>query len=236
MLFDLRGRGRRRVVQVIYLGLAVVMGGGLVLFGIGGNTSGGLVDAISGDGGGGSPTSYSEQIKNTQTRIDTNPRNAAAWAKLASLNLAEGGAKGGFEGAEDGVKDFRQASTAWKRYVKLSPKRVDASVARQMINVYGVSGLNQPDAAVGVMDLLIDQTKPPEADLYKQYAILAFTAGQTRKGDLAIDKAVSLSPKSDREQVRAALESVKTQAAQAAAQGGAGGGQQSAPVQTVPAG
>ena len=33
MLFDLRGRGRRRTIQVIYLGLAVLMGGGLVLFG-----------------------------------------------------------------------------------------------------------------------------------------------------------------------------------------------------------
>ena len=32
MLFDLRGRGRRRVVQVVYLGLALLLGGGLVLF------------------------------------------------------------------------------------------------------------------------------------------------------------------------------------------------------------
>ena len=51
MLFDLRGRGRRRTVQVIYLSLAILMGGGLVLFGIGGATSGGLFDAIGGSGG-----------------------------------------------------------------------------------------------------------------------------------------------------------------------------------------
>jgi hypothetical protein len=36
MLFDLRGR-RRRVVQVTYLMLALLLGGGLVLFGIGGS-------------------------------------------------------------------------------------------------------------------------------------------------------------------------------------------------------
>ena len=36
MLFDLRGRGRRRTVQVIYIGLAILMVGGLLLFGIGG--------------------------------------------------------------------------------------------------------------------------------------------------------------------------------------------------------
>ena len=53
MLFDLRGR-RRRAVQATYLMLALLMGGGLVLFGIGGDVSGGLVDAFKGTGGGGS--------------------------------------------------------------------------------------------------------------------------------------------------------------------------------------
>jgi len=38
MLFDLHGR-RRRVVQATYLALAVLMGGGLVLFGVGGDVS-----------------------------------------------------------------------------------------------------------------------------------------------------------------------------------------------------
>ena len=45
MLFDLRGR-RRRLVQATYLSLAVLMGGGLVLFGIGGDVSGGLFNAF----------------------------------------------------------------------------------------------------------------------------------------------------------------------------------------------
>ena len=53
MLFDLRGR-RRRAVQVTYLMLALLMGGGLVLFGIGGSVSGGLIDAFKGTGGGSS--------------------------------------------------------------------------------------------------------------------------------------------------------------------------------------
>jgi hypothetical protein len=233
MLFDLRGRGRRRVIQVIYLGLAILMGGGLVLFGIGGNTSGGLFDAFSSDNGGGSTTSsYTKQIESTQKQIDANPQNAAAWARMASLRLAEGGANGGFDQDADGLKDFRQASTAWERYLTLKPAKVDQSVARQMINVYGTSGLNVPDKAVGVMDLIIDQTQPPEADLYKQYALLAFTAGQTRKGDLAVDKAVSLSPSADRKQVRSALESLKAQADQAAG----GAGTTGTATQTTPAG
>jgi hypothetical protein len=232
MLFDLRGRGRRRTVQVIYLSLAILMGGGLVLFGVGGNTSGGLFDAFSGDSGNGSATtSYTKQIESTQKQIDLNPKNQAAWARMASLRLAEGGANGGFDGDSDGLKDFRQASTAWTRYLALKPAKVDQSVARQMINVYGTSGLNQPDEAVGVMDLLIDQTDPPSADLFKQYALLAFSAGQTRKGDLAIERAVALSPAADRKQVRSALESLKAQAATAAAGDATG-----AATQTTPAG
>jgi hypothetical protein len=232
MLFDLRGRGRRRAVQGIYLFLAILMGGGLVLFGVGGNTNGGLFDAFSSDSNNGSATtSYTKQIDQTQKQIDTNPKNAAAWARMASLRLAEGGANGGFDGDTDGLKDFRLASTAWKRYLALNPPKIDQSVARQMINVYGTSGLNQPDQAVGVMDLLIEQTEPPSADLYKQYALLAIQAGQTRKGDLAIEKAVSLSPAADRKQVRSALEQLKAQAA-AAASGSATG----AATQTTPAG
>ena len=49
MLFDLRSRGRRRTVQAVYLGLAVLMGGGLVLFGVGaGNSFGGILNAFTG--------------------------------------------------------------------------------------------------------------------------------------------------------------------------------------------
>jgi hypothetical protein len=49
MLFDLRSRGRRRTVQAVYLGLAILIGGGLVLFGVGtGSGNGGLLNAFSG--------------------------------------------------------------------------------------------------------------------------------------------------------------------------------------------
>ena len=47
MLFDLRGAGRRTTIKIVYLSLAILMGGGLVLFGIGGDVSGGLFDAFS---------------------------------------------------------------------------------------------------------------------------------------------------------------------------------------------
>ena len=60
MLFDVRGRHRKNAIKVIYVFLAILMGGGLVLFGIGGATNGGLVDAIT--QGGGSSSSGAEPL------------------------------------------------------------------------------------------------------------------------------------------------------------------------------
>ena len=73
MLFDLRGRGRRRTVQVIYLSLAILMGGGLVLFGIGGATSGGLVDAITGNSDTKTDTSVYDKKRSRRSRPSSRP-------------------------------------------------------------------------------------------------------------------------------------------------------------------
>ena len=102
MLFDLRGRGRRRSVQTIYVALAVLMGGGLIFFGIGGSVSGGLAGEV-----------------------------------VASAQ--------------------------------------------------------------------------PSAIAYFNLAVLAYSAGQTRKGDLAAQKAVQKSPAADRPSVKSQLDALKKQ-------------------------
>ena len=86
MLFDLRSRGRRRTVQVVYLGLAVLIGGGLILFGVGtGSGTGGLLNAFTGNGSGNAQSqAISQQEKNADKQVKVNPNNAAAWAELGS--------------------------------------------------------------------------------------------------------------------------------------------------------
>src|SRR3954467_12385248 len=86
MLFDLKGK-RRRVVQGVYLTLAVLMGGGLVLFGIGGGTNGGLLDAFKG-GGGGSSADKSLKKENDagQKRLALNPSDQGALVLIATNN------------------------------------------------------------------------------------------------------------------------------------------------------
>src|SRR4051794_23251689 len=83
MLFDLRARGRRRTIQVIYLFLALLMGGGLVFFGIGGNTSGGFFDAFkSNNGSSSSDSALTKKVQALEKRVQAHRSNAAAWAAL----------------------------------------------------------------------------------------------------------------------------------------------------------
>ena len=108
MLFDLRARGRRRTVQAVYLTLAILMGGGLVLFGIGGSVSGGLFDALGlTDGSSGSATGGRDTLEDVEKRaaaqVRANPRNAPAWAELARTR---------FQLAGQGEENYSQADRA----------------------------------------------------------------------------------------------------------------------------
>src|SRR6266511_5298033 len=76
MLFDLKGK-RRRAVQATYLTLAILMGGGLVLFGIGGDVSGGLFDAIGGGSGGSGNALVNKRLEAAEKRAEANPRDPA---------------------------------------------------------------------------------------------------------------------------------------------------------------
>ena len=83
MLFDLRSGARRRTVKVVYLGLALLMFVGFVGFSIGSSgLSGGIVDAITGNGtsGGGDDAAVE--------RLTTQVQTADAKAKAASPRSA----------------------------------------------------------------------------------------------------------------------------------------------------
>ena len=74
MLFDLRGRGRRTTVRVVYMGLALLLGIGLVGFGIGGGFGGGgILNAASQNEG----AERRELLESDQEVRETH--QAAAW-------------------------------------------------------------------------------------------------------------------------------------------------------------
>jgi hypothetical protein len=216
MLFDLRSRGRKNTVKVVYTSLAVLMAAGLVFFGVGGAVGGGLLDAFNSSNSSSSSSDvYSKRIDQAEAKTKKNPQDAAAWATLAKYRVQAAGAEDydqtSGQYTKDGLAQLRQASTAWNKYLALKPPKPDSTTAQFMVQALGA--LNQPAGAVKAMEVVLD-SRSPTAGLYSQYAQLAYVAGQTRKGDLAAAKAVSLTPKAQQKSLKSSLDQVKASVAQ----------------------
>jgi hypothetical protein len=213
MLFDLRGRGRRRTVQVIYLGLAVLFLLGFVGFGVGvGGGGGGLFNALT-DSSGSSSASYAGKVSAAQKRVKRSPQDAAAWAALteAQLHQSSEGAYYDQTTAQftgKGKELLNKVSQSWSTYLNLEPHNPNSELAQRMVTVYGEEGLDQPSSAVQALQIVI-AAKPPSAALYGALAEYSYKAHNTRQGDLASEKAVSLAPSGERKHVKAELEAVK---------------------------
>jgi hypothetical protein len=219
MLFDLRGAGRRTTIKVVYLTLALLMGGGLVLFGIGGDVSGGLVDAIT-ERGATTDTGtgrYEDRVESAQRQTQANPQDAAAFAALARARYQLANAGDNFDQntgqySESGKSHLRQAAAAWERHLALDPKQADDGVASLMVQAYSQLGLNDPAKAVAAQEVITEVR--PKSATFANLAVLAYQAGQTRKGDLATDQAVQRADADDRKTLRSELKSAKQQALQ----------------------
>jgi hypothetical protein len=217
MLFDLRGRGRQHTIKIVYITLAFLMGGGLVLFGIGGNTSGGLVDAITGNGSGGDTGAerFEKQVKDAQAKLAQNRQDEAAWVTLirAQVNLAGTGDQydaNTNQYTEAGKSDLRKATESWKSYLAIEPKNKEeqARVASRIVQAYAaLDDLESLVQAQEIVALNRDAVGP-----YAALAQYAYLAGQIRKGDLAAKKALSLEDPDQRNQLKGELDSYKTQA------------------------
>jgi hypothetical protein len=230
MLFDLKGR-RRRVVQVTYLTLAVLMGGGLVLFGIGGDVSGGLFDAFSdrNDQGSGNPI-VERRLKSAEERLRANPKDQVALQDLVRARFQLAGddvnPNTGLYGP-DARSDLRAAAEAWDRYLATNPKPPDPSLARVMLQVYGEFGLNQPARAAQAADIVAEAD--PTSSTLLALARYASLAGQKRKADLAGKRAIALATDSQKKVVKQQVEQIEALAAAQAGGAGAGGAAPGAP-------
>ena len=218
MLFDLRGRGRRRTVKIVYITLALLMGGGLVLFGIGGGGAmqGGLVDAITGSSGGDTGSARfdkAEKAAAAQTRAT--PNDAAAWAALARARVQSAGIGDNFDPGtatytDSGKAKLSQAADAWEKYLSLEPKNPDDRVAGLMVRAFDQTGLNRPKDAAQAQQIITEAR--PSATTYATLAIYAYQAGDTRLGDLARGKALEKAPKDERNTLKSSLDQAKQQA------------------------
>jgi hypothetical protein len=219
MLFDLRSGARRRTVKVVYLGLALLMFVGFVGFSIGSSgLSGGIVDAITGNGssGGGDDAvvkRLSNEVRSADAKAKASPSDPAAWSALAlaRVRLAQVGdnlnpATGDY--TPEGRRQLAAAGTAFDKYVALNPPTPDERLARQMANAF----LSVGNAAKAVTAQEMVTEIDPTQQTFSNLAIFAYQANQTRKGDLAAKKAVDLAPKAEQKDLKAQLDSAKTQA------------------------
>ena len=211
MLFDLRGRGRRRTVRVIYGGLALLIGAGLVFFGVGaGLGGGGLLNSLTGTEGS-SSASFSNQIKKYKKLTQQQPSSIHAWEQLTLAQLHEGGGEAYVSGGKltsKGKELFTQIAQSWNGYIALSPPKPNVEIAQEMVRVFGEEGLNQPAEAVKVLQI-VTAARPESAALYASLAEYAYKAHNTRIGDLASEKALALAPSAQRKQLKTELAELK---------------------------
>ncbi len=214
MLFDLRSRGRRRTVQAVYLFLAVLIGGGLVLFGVGaGNGLGGLLNGLTGSGSNsGQQSAVSQAEKQAIKATQLNPNSAAAWAKLVQARWS--GATSSSSNVNSSTGQFTAAGKTelatlgqnYQRYTALV-KQPDPNVAILAARAYQYLG-NYSAATNAWSD--ITAANPTQATAFECLAANAYAAGNTRTGDLSSAKAVSLVPKAQQTLLKSNIEKAKT--------------------------
>lgn len=216
MLFDLRSRGRRRTVQAVYVGLALLFLVGFLGFGVGagGLGGGGIFENVFGSKEGSNGASFSAQVSRAEKRVHAKPSEAAAWAALAEARLHKASEAEYYDETTGKYTSAGKAllvkvSQAWERYMALSPSKPNLTVAQEMLRVYGQEGLNQPSQNVALLQQVVIPGKPPSAALYGDLAVYAYQANNSRVGDLASKKAIDLTPATQRSQVKAELARVK---------------------------
>lgn len=211
MLFDLRGRGRRRTVQIIYAGLALLIGFGLIGLGVGGGFgSGGILSGLTGEESS-SSASFAAQIQKYEKLARKNPSDVYAWEQLTLAQLHEAGGEAYVVDnklTSKGKELYEQIARSWNSYINLNPPHPNAEIAQEMVRVFGEEGLNEPAEAVKVLQI-VTAARPQSASLYAALAEYAYKAHNTRIGDLASEKAVALAPASQRKQLKTELAEVK---------------------------
>ena len=201
MLFDLRGRGRRRTVKVVYVTLALLMGGGLVLFGIGGDgAAGGLVDAITGALA--AATTGSERFAHRKERdarraTRGDPRTRQPGPRSPAPASRRAGIGDNFDPSTGAYTDQGQAearATPARRVGDATSRSTDeARRPRRQPDGAGLRpvGLNRPADAAAAQEI-ITEARPHRERPTPSSRSTPTRPGQTRKGDLARDKALEL--------------------------------------------
>jgi hypothetical protein len=215
VLFDLQSPRRRRVIRVVFGGLALIFAISFVFLGVGTGGGGFSFSDLFGGGGGSSSTAFDSDIEAAQKQLQANPGDTTALANLVRLQYSAANANTESNGAptSDGEQHLQEAADAWNKYVTLSKGNASPSTAVFALNTFDLlarvnfsrartdtstaDALTDVTAAVDswktaaqAQQVLID--KQPSQATTNSYANLAqylYLAGDTSAGNQALAKA-----------------------------------------------
>jgi hypothetical protein len=228
MLFDLRGRGRRRTVRIVYSGLALLFFLGFVGFGVGSFGGGGVLELLGGKGSGGGGENYGAQVKAAKKVTVTQPNNPAAWSGLIHATLLQAGSGENYSNTQEAFTSkaqplLTQVQEAWEHYLKLAAHHPDPELATEVMRIYTTGGgLTDPAEAVKTLKIEM-KGRPANVTLYYDLAVLSYQAKDTREGDRAAAKAIALAPPADKKILEGRLAELKSGKSAASSGASAGG-------------
>jgi hypothetical protein len=217
MLFDLRGK-RKRVIQVIYAGLALLMGVGLIGFGIGSDASGGLFTCN--DRQSAASADLVKRADELQAQVQASPKDEQLWLQLVRARVQAGNAEaesdpqtGQQTFTEDGIQQLEKAADAWESYLKLKPDPPSDEAAVLVAQSYFAiaqteTDLNQAVAALeGAADAeQVFADARPSQGAYAQLATYLYLSGQFKAGKKAEDQALEQADPGQRPTIKRQLE------------------------------
>lgn len=227
MIFDLKTGKRRRVVQVVFGGLALLFAVGFVGFGIGGETGGGIADLLGDDSGGDVSSQYEVQIEAAEKKLAAEPKDPKALTDVARYRYLSGQENLSFDEetgiatlTEEARGEWNAALDAWEQLLKTEPKDVDPQVAGQMICAYVPPlPICQVQAPTDALDLtgaaqtqriLAEQDKGPGGSA--QLAAFLYFDGDVKGGEEAAAEAISRAEASDRDRLTKELDKLQKDA------------------------
>ena len=232
MLFDLQSPRRRRVVQIVFGGLAVIFAISFVFLGVG-TGGGGSIGDLFGGGGSADPTSaFDDQISAAEDQLAANPNDPNAYATLVQLHYSAGRTGVDENGAltSDGQQDLQQGVDAWNKYLKATknqPAPGPATFAVLSFDALAATAFQEArtstsnDEALTNVNIAVADWKAaaqaqqflvtdnPTSSNYVKLAYYLYLSGDIAGGDQAANQAKSAKGAQDPASIDQQLKSVK---------------------------
>jgi hypothetical protein len=143
MLFDLQSPKRKRVVQVVFGGMALLFAVSFVFLGIGTGLSGSPLEAIGIGGTDSADEVLEDDISSQEDKLTANPNDTAALIEILNLRYQAANTKyeideetGQTVFTADAEEQLQLAADAWDRYSKVAGKNPDSSAALIAVQAY----------------------------------------------------------------------------------------------------